>query len=104
MWDEITGMYAAMGEPHTFFLHDVRFHRAVAAGANSLVLGALIGMVTSLHYESRRARIEEARGPLREAADGHRRIYQAISTRDVEGARAAMDEHLRPAQASQGLE
>jgi DNA-binding FadR family transcriptional regulator len=34
----------------------------------------------------------------------HRRIYQAIRTRDPEAARAAMDEHLRQALAAQASE
>ena len=104
MSDEITGMYAALNDPQTFLLHDVRFHRAVALGANNPVLGALIEMVASLHYEQRRVTVERARDQLRESADMHRRIYQAIRARDPEGARAAMDEHLRLAQAAQASE
>jgi GntR family transcriptional repressor for pyruvate dehydrogenase complex len=82
-------------EPQTFLLHDVRFNRAVAAGSNNLVLSALIEMVASLHYEQRRVTIERARNELRENADIHRRIYQAIRSRDAEASRVAMDEHLR---------
>jgi GntR family transcriptional repressor for pyruvate dehydrogenase complex len=82
----------------------VRFHRAVAAGANNSGLGVLIEMVASLHYEQRSATIERARGQLRESADMHRRIYQAIRKRDATGARAAMDEHIRLAQAAQAAE
>jgi GntR family transcriptional repressor for pyruvate dehydrogenase complex len=95
MSDEITGMYTSLDEPLTFLLHDVRFHRAVAAGSNNLVLSALIEMVASLHYEQRRVTIARAKGVLRENADIHRRIYQAIRSRDAEAARVAMDEHLR---------
>jgi GntR family transcriptional repressor for pyruvate dehydrogenase complex len=97
MSDEITGMYTSTEEPQTFLLHDVRFHRAVAAGSNNLVLSALIEMVASLHYEQRRVTIERARSELRREADMHRRIYLAIRVRDAEAARAAMDEHLRVA-------
>jgi GntR family transcriptional repressor for pyruvate dehydrogenase complex len=104
MSDEITGMYASLDDPQTFLLHDVRFHRAVALGANNAVLGALIEMVASLHYEQRRVTVERARHQLRETADMHRRIYQAIRQRDPEAARAAMDEHLRLAQAAQASE
>jgi GntR family transcriptional regulator, transcriptional repressor for pyruvate dehydrogenase complex len=104
MSDEITGMYAALDDPQDFLRHDVRFHRAVALGANNPVLGALIEMVASLHYEQRRVTVERARDQLRESADMHRRIYQAIRTRDPEAARAAMDEHLRLALAAQASE
>jgi GntR family transcriptional repressor for pyruvate dehydrogenase complex len=102
--DEVTGMYAALDEPQSFLVHDVRFHRAVAAAANSPVLEALIEMVASLHYEQRRTTVERARSQLREAAEMHRRIFQAIRTRDPEAARAAMDEHLQRAQAAQASE
>lgn len=104
MSDEITGMYAALDDPQDFLRHDVRFHRAVALGANNPVLGALIEMVASLHYEQRRATVERARNQLRESADMHRRIYQAIRGHDPEAARAAMDEHLRLAHAAQASE
>jgi GntR family transcriptional repressor for pyruvate dehydrogenase complex len=104
MSDEITGMYASLEDPQAFLLHDVRFHRAVALGANNAVLGALIEMVASLHYEQRRVTVARARESLRETADMHRRIYQAIRARDPEAARAAMDEHLRAAQSAQASE
>jgi GntR family transcriptional repressor for pyruvate dehydrogenase complex len=104
MSDEITGMYASLEDPQGFLLHDVRFHRAVALGANNAVLGALIEMVASLHYEQRRATVERARESLRETADMHRRIYQAIRARDAAAARAAMDDHLRAAQAARASE
>ena len=95
MSDEITGMYTSLEDPQTFLRHDVRFHRAVAAGSNNLVLSALIEMVASLHYEQRKVTVERARNELRENADIHRRIYLAIRVRDAEAARVAMDEHLR---------
>ena len=97
MSDEVTGMYTSLDDPQAFLLHDVRFHRAVAAGSNNLVLSALIEMVASLHYEQRRVTIERARSELRGEADMHRRIYQAIRVHDAEAARLAMDEHLRRA-------
>jgi len=95
MSDEITGMYTSLEDPQMFLRHDVRFHRAVAAGSNNLVMSAIIEMVASLHYEQRRVTVERARNELRENADIHRRIYQAIRSRDAEAARVAMDEHLR---------
>ena len=97
MSDEITGMYTSLEDPQEFLRHDVRFHRAVAAGSNNLVLSALIEMVASLHYEQRRVTIERARNELRSEADMHRRIYQAVRVHDPEAARATMDEHLQRA-------
>jgi GntR family transcriptional repressor for pyruvate dehydrogenase complex len=99
MSDEIMGMFATLENREAFLQHDFRFHRAVATGANNLVLGAFIGMVTALDLETHRAGGEGARGAFRDAADRHRRICRAIRSRDVAGARAAMDESLRLAQA-----
>jgi GntR family transcriptional regulator, transcriptional repressor for pyruvate dehydrogenase complex len=104
MSDEVTGMYASLDDPQAFLLHDVRFHRAVALGANNAVLGAMIEMVASLHYEQRRETVARAHGQLRDTADQHRRIYQAIRTRDREAARLAMDDHLRRSQDAQASE
>ena len=98
--DEVTGMYSALHDPHTFLDYDLRFHRAVAAAANNPMLGAIIEAVAALFFEQRRATIERAHN-LRESADMHRKIYQAIRAHDAEGARAAMDEHVRLAQIAQ---
>ena len=103
MSEEVTGMFASIDEPLTFLLHDVRFHRAIAAAANNPVLGVLIDMLASLFYERRRNTIEAATD-LRETADAHRKIYQAIRARDREAASVAMNEHLLLAQTSQTSE
>jgi len=103
MSEEVTGMFASVGEPLTFLWHDVRFHRAIASASGNPVLGVLIDMLGSLFYERRRETIQTATD-LRETADAHRRIYQAIRSRNREAARVAMDEHLRDAQASQTIE
>lgn len=98
--DEVTGMYSAMSDPQTFLDYDLRFHKAVAAAANNPMLGAIIEAVSALFFEQRRATIERARN-LKETADLHRQIYQAIRARDRDAARAAMDDHVRLAQAAQ---
>ena len=103
MAEEVTGMYASLADPQEFLVHDVRFHRMVASGANNPVLTALIEMASSLFYEQRRITIEKARN-LRESADMHRRIYPAVRARNPEAARSAMEEHLRAAQTAQATE
>jgi GntR family transcriptional repressor for pyruvate dehydrogenase complex len=103
MAEEVTEMFAALDEPQTFLVHDVRFHRAVAAGSNNPVLGTLVDMMSALLYERRRATVERAHD-LRESAEMHRRIYRAIRDRDAESARTAMAEHLRLAQHAQAEE
>ncbi len=101
--DEVTGMYATLHEPQAFLDHDLRFHRAVAAAAGNPMLGAIIEAVAALFFEQRRATIERAHN-LQETADMHRKIYQAIRAREVEAARAAMDEHVRLAQLAQAAD
>ena len=105
MAEEVTGMFANLSEPQTFLLHDIRFHRAVAGAAGNPVLLALVEMVSSLVWEQRRLTVERAHD-LKESAEMHRRIYQAIRDRDPERARMEMTKHLdlaRQAQASEEL-
>jgi GntR family transcriptional repressor for pyruvate dehydrogenase complex len=94
MADAVAGMFASVTDPQAFLVHDVRFHQAVAAGSNNPVMATLVNMVATLVYERRRATIERARD-LRESADIHQRIYQAIMRRHASAARAAMGQHLR---------
>lgn len=95
MADEVTSLFALMHEPQAFLLHDVEFHRIVAASSGNPILGTLIEMVSALFYERRRKTAEHAAGrDLRAAAEAHRRIYQAIRIRDAGMAQRAMHEHL----------
>jgi len=103
MSEEVTGMFASVGEPLTFLRHDVQFHRAIATASGNPVLGVLIDMLSSLFYERRRETIQTATD-LRETAEAHRRIYQAIRARNRDAAISAMGDHLRHAQAAQTVE
>ena len=93
MAEEVAGMFATLTEPQKFLIHDVRFHRAVAAAADNPVLLALVEMISSLVHEERRATVERA-ADLKESAERHRRIYQAIRDKDPERARLEMTRHL----------
>ncbi|HEX6738363.1 MAG TPA: FadR/GntR family transcriptional regulator [Vicinamibacteria bacterium] len=97
MAEEVASMFTSLGDPSEFLVHDVRFHRAVAGGCNNPVLAALVDMVSALLYERRRDTIKNARD-LRQSAEMHRKIYQAIRRGDAATARGAMAEHLRLAQ------
>lgn len=103
MAEEVTEMFASLEDPAAYLVHDVRFHRAVAAGCGNRVLAALMEMVSAQFYELRRETIAQARD-LRESAEMHRRVYRAIRSRNVEAARIEMTEHLRAAQHAQTLE
>ena len=101
--DETTGMFASLDAPDTFLDHDIRFHRAVAAAADNPILSSLVEMVSTMFRELRQRTIGRARD-LRDAAEEHRIIYQAIRAHDVERARQAMTSHLQRAQRDQALE
>ncbi len=91
--DEVTSMFASLEEPQTFLVHDIRFHRALAAAAGNPILAAVVEMVSGIFYETRRQNVDRATD-LREAAEMHRRIYNAVRLHDPALARTAMNEHL----------
>jgi len=101
--EELTEMFAAIGDPRAFLRHDVHFHRALAAGCGNRVLAALVEMVAAQFYELRRQTVARARN-LRESAEMHRRIFRAVRGRNPEAAREAMTEHLLRAQHAQARE
>jgi GntR family transcriptional repressor for pyruvate dehydrogenase complex len=98
---EVAGMFASLEDPQAFLQHDLRFHRALAAGAHNPILAALLEMVARLDSD------RGARGPtssdLRESADRHRRIYQAIRDRDITQARAETGDDVDRARTVPGL-
>ncbi len=91
--EEVTSMFASLDAPRDFLVHDIRFHRAVAAASGNPILASLVEMLSNVFYERRRQTVDRARD-LRESADMHRRIYMAIRQRDVGAAREAMNRHL----------
>jgi GntR family transcriptional repressor for pyruvate dehydrogenase complex len=95
--EEVTSLFASLDDPHEFLRHDIRFHRAVAAASGNPILASLVEMVSTIFYEHRRKKAEQA-GDLKESAQMHRVIYHAIRARDPKRARAAMNEHLLLAQ------
>jgi GntR family transcriptional repressor for pyruvate dehydrogenase complex len=103
MAEEVASMFATLDEPLDFLRHDVQFHRAVAAGSQNPVLATLIDTVAELVFETRRSTVERATD-LKESAEMHRRIYQAIKARDGERARRTMGEHLDLARQAQAGE
>lgn len=103
--EEVASLFAAMHAPQTFLVHDINFHRAVAAASGNPIVASLVEMVSAMYYERRRKTAQRASNrDLRDAAEMHRRIYQAIRARDVDAARQAMNEHLLQASAYQAQE
>jgi GntR family transcriptional repressor for pyruvate dehydrogenase complex len=101
--DETTGMFASLDNPDMFLEHDIQFHRAVAAASGNPILSSLVEMVSALFREVRRATIGRAHD-LKEAAEEHRAIYQAIRAHEPDRAREAMHAHLTRAERTQQQE
>ena len=103
--DEVAGLFANRDNPLLFLVHDINFHRAVADAAMNPIVGTLVGMVSAMYYERRKATAARASDrDLRDAAEAHRRIYQAIRARDGVAARRAMNDHLLQASRYQAQE
>jgi len=103
--EEVAGLFASLTERQVFLVHDINFHRGIAAASANPIVASLVEMVSALYYERRRATAERAADrDLRDAANAHRRIYQAVRARDPEGARRAMNEHLLQARSYQAKE
>lgn len=96
MAEEVTEMYASLGDPQQFLVHDLRFHRAMAAAAGNCTLATLMEMVSALMCAGRRTRVGK-NWDLKSSVEMHRKIYSAIRAHDADAARAAMSNHLNVA-------
>ena len=93
--EAVAHLFASMDDPQGFLVHDINFHRLVAAASGNPIIAAVMGMLSELYYEHRRETAARASVPnLHDAADMHRRVYQAVRARDADAAREAMNEHL----------
>jgi GntR family transcriptional repressor for pyruvate dehydrogenase complex len=93
--DEVAGLFASLEEPRVFLVHDINFHRSVAAASGNPIVASLVEMVSALYYERRRDTAARAsQRDLRDAAEAHRRIYQAIRAHKADEARNSMHAHL----------
>jgi GntR family transcriptional repressor for pyruvate dehydrogenase complex len=90
--DEVTGMFASLDDRAQFLLHEARFHLAVVAASGNPVLAALIEMIAPLVPERRDAG-DRVRS-LKDAAQMHLRIYQAIRGRDANAAAVLVKEYV----------
>jgi len=103
--DEVAGLFASLNDRQVFLVHDINFHRGIAAASGNPIVASFVEMVAALYYERRRMTAERAVDrDLRDAADAHRQIYQAVRAKDVERARRLMNEHLQRARSYQAKE
>jgi GntR family transcriptional regulator, transcriptional repressor for pyruvate dehydrogenase complex len=98
--EEVSDMFASMNDPQAFLVHDIRFHRVIAAASGNPIVASLVEMVSSLFYDTRRATASRAtESNMQDAAEMHRQIYKAIRGRKPDRARTLMNEHLLSASA-----
>lgn len=76
-----------------FYKADIEFHQAILDASGNRVLARLTGPIQQALLTSRRP-LAHPGYELPERLEQHRRILRAIASRDVEGARAAMRDHL----------
>lgn len=74
---------------------DIAFHVSIAALSKGDLLHLLITELNNVLKESRRVTLSRP-GQLQRSAVEHQTIAEAIVARDVEAARRAVQEHLRP--------
>ncbi|MFP5236087.1 MAG: FadR/GntR family transcriptional regulator [Acidobacteriota bacterium] len=101
--EEVAEMFATIDKPTDYLIHDVLFHRVIAQASGNPILASIMETVTSSMYDKRRKTVERAID-LRESAEMHREIYRAIRGRKPGEASKLMEQHLRMAQAAQGME
>lgn len=94
MREAFATMDRALNDPATYIEADLDFHLALAeAAGNPLILSLIDSIVVLLREQRMRIFFTEG-GPQR-GQHHHARIMEAVTKRDVEGARAAMREHLQ---------
>lgn len=103
MAEEIVGMFASIKEPEQFTVHNLQFHKTIAAASNNRILAALMNMVTQILFDER-SKIPNRVENLKESAEMHRRIYLAIRAHDAEIARERMREYLLKTEKGQQTE
>jgi GntR family transcriptional regulator, transcriptional repressor for pyruvate dehydrogenase complex len=98
--EEVAEMYATIDDPDEYLIHDVRFHRTIAAASDNPILASLMETVTSALYDGRRKTVSLSRS-LKDSADIHREIYRAIRRRDSAAAQELMARHIESAKSAQ---
>ncbi len=98
--EAVVGTYASVDDPQQFLVHDVRFHRGIGVASHNRIIAALTEMVVNAMYQSRKETVRRAQD-LKESAEWHRKIYEAIRERKADEARNTVREHLVKARAAQ---
>jgi GntR family transcriptional regulator, transcriptional repressor for pyruvate dehydrogenase complex len=92
--EAFVAMDRAHEDANAFIEADLDFHLALAVAAGNPVVLALIDSIVALLREHRLRMFWVEGGPQR-GQHHHRRILEAVERRDQEGARRAMEAHLK---------
>ena len=92
-------MEAAMGDYRTFIDIDTQFHGLITKAAKNRVSEIMNITLSKLNRSFVKTKFEESSAKTRKEMilrvhKMHSAIYEAICSRDSEGARKAMEEHL----------
>ena len=101
--EELAEMHATIDDPAQYLIHDVRFHRTIAAASGNPILAALMETVSTALYDERRKTAEQARD-RKNSLEAHREIYRAIRGGQPMEARNAMERHLHSAESELAAE
>jgi GntR family transcriptional repressor for pyruvate dehydrogenase complex len=101
--EQVAEMFASIGEPSEYLIHDIQFHRIISQASGNPILAAVMETISSSIYETRRKTVEHSTD-LRESAEMHREIYRAIRSHQTAEAGKLMEKHLQLARDAQLLE
>lgn len=101
--DQLAEMFAALDRAEEYAIRERRFHQLIGAAAGNRILTALMNMVTTILAGKQSESIGLVRD-LRESAEMHRRIYDAVRARDAEAASDAMRDCLLLGQKTSEIE
>jgi len=90
---------ARVYDKHTVITSDISFHRAVVHAAKNSVSSQVYNLVTRLLFQTHKyyllmENIEIQEGFFKKFLAQHSKILLAVESRNVEGAKKAMEEHL----------
>ena len=101
--EEVASLFASMEDPQVFLVHDINFHRGVAAASGNPIVASLVEMVSALYYERRRetAVARQRARPARRRRDAPPDL-PGDPARDADTARRAMHDAPDPGQPASG--
>ena len=94
MREAVRVMDESLHDAERFIEADLDFHLALAEAAANPIILSLIDSIVGLLREQRLRTFQSANGPQR-GQHCHRRILEAVETRNAEGARIEMRAHLQ---------